>query len=544
MSWRTCLLFGALLVAGACSANDGSDDELAPGAVGGSGGNGGASGSGASGGTMLSFGGSAGTNVSPRETVVIVGPGADGTTPDKFAGDPTGAAPQLVYPDSGIVVPPNMNSLELHFVPAPGQTQFELHFAGASVDLFVYIGCTPLGAGCLYEPDATFWNALIDDARGAPEVTYTLRGVDGSGVIGESEERSLSVTLEDIVGGLYYWNDAGIINRFDFGYPLQTAEVYMNAPQAGAGVCVGCHVVSPDGSRIVVGKDIPAPAPYTVFDVATRQAVTTSGGQHVAGAANFFSFSPNGAQLLYSGGVKIGWRDVSTGNIVNDTVVPSGTMPDWSPDGSKMVYARSSTPPPLAVPGISSGNIEIMPFSNGSFGGATLLVQSQNTNNYYPTISPDNSWVLFNHSPSNQESMSNTLDGELAVVSTEGGGAVRLDAVSNPGWTSWPKWAPGLHTTSNSRVMYFTYSSARAYGLRLADNEKVQLWMSAFDPAKVAAGQDPAAPAFRLPFQDLSSGNHIAQWVAEIVRRPCDDVGVCDPGEICEDGVCVPPIVK
>jgi hypothetical protein len=30
-------------------------------------------------------------------------------------------------------------------------------------------------------------------------------------------------------------------------------------------------------------------------------------------------------------------------------------------------------------------------------------------------------------------------------------------------------------------------------------------------------GQDPTAPAFRLPFQNLTSNNHIAQWTERII---------------------------
>ena len=29
---------------------------------------------------------------------------------------------------------------------------------------------------------------------------------------------------------------------------------------------------------------------------------------------------------------------------------------------------------------------------------------------------------------------------------------------------------------------------------------------------------DPSFPAFRLPFQDLRTNNHIAQWVEKVVR--------------------------
>ena len=41
--------------------------------------------------------------------------------------------------------------------------------------------------------------------------------------------------------------------------------------------------------------------------------------------------------------------------------------------------------------------------------------------------------------------------------------------------------------------------------------------MSAFLPEDAAAGSDPSASPFALPFQDLDSSNHIAAWTTESV---------------------------
>ena len=73
------------------------------------------------------------------------------------------------------------------------------------------------------------------------------------------------------------------------------------------------------------------------------------------------------------------------------------------------------------------------------------------------------------------------------------------------------------------------------------DNKRSQIWMVGFDPVKAAAGEDGSFTAFWLPFQEIDSGNHIAQWVENIDRQPCGDAE-CPTGEFCEDGSCVPPI--
>jgi TolB protein len=61
--------------------------------------------------------------------------------------------------------------------------------------------------------------------------------------------------------------------------------------------------------------------------------------------------------------------------------------------------------------------------------------------------------------------------------------------------------------------------------------------MSAFNPDEAAAGRDASYPAFRLPFQDIATGNHIAQWVTSIMRQTCSTDADCG-GEFCIDGRC------
>jgi hypothetical protein len=201
----------------------------------------------------------------------------------------------------------------------------------------------------------------------------------------------MAFSKENINGGLYYWNTNGTIQRYDFGYPLQAPELYMSAAQAGAMTCVGCHALSRDGKAMAIGKDIPAPAPFTAYDVATRQPLVGTSGV-VQGAANFFAFSPVWA-LLFSNGVQIGIMDVTTGATINPALVPLGTMPDWSPDGKLIVYSKPASPPPFGVgiPGVQGGSLETVEILPGSLGAPKVLVPSQGQNNYYPAFSPTSS---------------------------------------------------------------------------------------------------------------------------------------------------------
>jgi hypothetical protein len=41
--------------------------------------------------------------------------------------------------------------------------------------------------------------------------------------------------------------------------------------------------------------------------------------------------------------------------------------------------------------------------------------------------------------------------------------------------------------------------------------------MTPFFPGRAAAATDPSVTAFRLPFQNIESNNHIAQWTETVV---------------------------
>ena len=482
-------------------------------------------------------------------TTVVVQGGTDPGAPGKFGGAVTPAAIiSVVYPPDGVILPPNTNSLEFHFIPAAGQTLFRFTFEAPSTTLEVYTGCTAVGAGCVFTPDPSFWSNLVAYARGTAPVKWRVAGVNGAlpGNVGTSSVQALSFTEQDLTGGLYYWDSAGKVVRYDYGYPNAPSQVFLDRTSAGASTCVGCHVISRQGNLVAVGKDIPAPAPYSVVKVVSRTVANSTQGP-LTGSANFFSFSPDEQHMLQSNGAKIEWRNLVFGN--TQQVTAQGTMPDWSPDGLSMVYVRPPTSLPFGFgsPGVQSGTVMTMQFNGAGFVSPQVLVPSNGQNNYYPTYSPDGDWVVFNRSPSNTDSMTNAApadggypDGELWAVDAQGGTPVKLATAGAPGNCAWPKWAPVRHDYAGGKVMWLTFSSARGYGLRLADWERTQLWMVAFDPDRMRAGQDPSFPAFWLPFQDISSGNHIGQWSTTVPRGNCTTAAQCNVGEVCQAGKCRP----
>jgi len=131
------------------------------------------------------------------------------------------------------------------------------------------------------------------------------------------------------------------------------------------------------------------------------------------------------------------------------------------------------------------------------------------------------------------------------VVAAGGGAPIDLASANGTLGNSWPKWAPFVHHFQGATILWLSFSSRRAYGLRQPMSQGApasQLWFVPVDVDKLAAGQDPGYPPLWLPFQDSSTGNHIAQWVEKVDRAPCSQVDQsgCMPGEQCINGVCQP----
>ncbi len=481
----------------------------------------------------------------------VIEPGAPSDAPDRFDGaSPGGTEPSLVYPQPGIMVPPNMSTLEVHYLPGAGNDLFDLELVGDLFTVDIYFVCAPLAEGCVYEPSQETWDLLATAGRGGGRVYYTLSGLQmgaAKPTVGVSQTSHLQFSRDDLLGGIYYWNAGGTgsIMRYEFGRRGQTAEPFLTVAQTGGTQCIGCHVLDRQGARIAVGLDIPAPASLETYQVADRTMLwRDAGGLIGGGGANFSAFSDDGTQILTSNGSNIRLRNAEDG-ATPTTVISKGTMPDWSPNGNRVVFARStmSTPFPIGGnPGV--GAASIIATTPGDWANEQVLVPSQSDNNYYPAISPDSEWVMFNKS--HLQDSFDAKDAEVWVVSIAGGAPIKLAQASPTGGDSWPKWAPFIHAYSDGEILWLTFSSRRDYGLRLknstlGEEARAQIWMAAFDPARAATGQDGSFTAFWLPFQDLTSGNHIAQWVEEVDRQECDG-GECPSGEFCEGGKCYPQI--
>ncbi|MDQ3333832.1 MAG: hypothetical protein M4D80_01500 [Myxococcota bacterium] len=462
-----------------------------------------------------------------------------------FAG-PADAArtPQLVYPNAGVVLPPNLGRLELHFRPGAANTLFELTFANTVTDLKIYLRCTlPMNGGCIYQPDPLVWSWLAATNRGGETVAWSLRATDDAGTgVGASSQLTMRFPPDDVTGGIYYWTTTlRAIMRYDFGSQTQTvAEKFIDSSAAG-GACIGCHALSRDGKKMVAEAGGQNDGRILLLDVATKQPIVPF---PTAAKSNFESWNPDGSAYVGVYGdtgatnFELMMFDGNTGALTG-TVAAGGTStnptnhPDWSPIGDRIAYVNVGVKNTLQM--MYNGEIRTVANVGGAWQPYQVLVpRAVGKNRYYPAFAPDGKVLVFNESTCANGSTGGDCDADtdpsakLFAIDAIGGGTTTALANANaPGIAdnattnlanSFPKWNPFVFRRDGSggRMGWVTFSSTRKYGLRSPPGNGTLLWMAAVD-LDAPAGTDPSATAFALPFQDLATSNHIAQWTTQVV---------------------------
>jgi hypothetical protein len=484
------------------------------------------------------------TTLTLQVGAVVIAPGTPPDAPSKFGGAPDQSfAPDTVYPPDGALVPPNLSELEIQW--HPGQADlFEIGLTGDALNLLIYTVCVPAGDGCALEPDQNSWNLLSNAARGG-SVQITIRGTSmNGGGVGTSSPRTLSFAEEDMKGGLYYWAaSSGGIYRYDFGLRNQKGESFYTPQMAGGVECVGCHALSRDGSRIAVGFNTPG-SQIREVDVATRKTIFDVGNGFGINGSDYETLLADASKIVTteSGGLTV--RDATTGNVLSGMpALANADMPDFSPDGKSVVFARGASSCMFGLCemlSVQNAGIFTASFNGTTFGKEQQLV-APGPNNYYPSYSPDGAFVAFNRAAGDSY---NATDARLMIVSSSGGAPVDIMS-SNGAQASWPKWAPFIHHFNGGTIMWLSFSSTRPYGLRQPMEMGApasQLWFVPVQVEKLQSGTDPGFPPLWLPFQDVTTGNHIAQWVEKIDRAPCSqiDQSGCMDNEMCVNGMCVP----
>jgi hypothetical protein len=520
--------------------------------------------------------------------------------------------PQLVYPPDGVLLPPNMNVIGVHFMPGMNNAYFEIDFENSVTDVRLETQCNDITntrgtdtGGCDFELDPTDWMYVAMHDKGGDPVTVTVRGMptDKSCVAG-SNSRNIAFAEQDLMGGIYYWQSVkqggvagltGGIFRKDFGNPDPTPEPFLTPGNLNK--CVGCHVISRDGLKMTFGDDdADSDDEYGdlkdyVYDIASRTAGTTqiaTGFQAYEGTGHDFIFGSDGKGQSNTPEMLQFYGSTGAAALTNSFTGATGltgkraTHPDTTRDGAT-VYFTAATPIVKEDLHVTNGSIWYATVTAGT-GGATITnpvqliaAASVDENNFYPTISPDGSALVFDRATGTTlatHDSYNNPNAKLFGMIVPSGAPIELvnanlhDTLTN----SWPRWSPFVQMYKGKRIAWITFSSTRDYGLRV-QNENLtpatfncyppvspenpstdhkqpfdpsctqpQIWMTAVSIDDLAAGGDGSFPAFWLPFQDYTAHNHIAQWADVIVPPPpnCALPGqscatqMCCPGETCD----------
>ncbi len=477
----------------------------------------------------------ASAEVIARIMSVRIDPSLPPDTAGLFSGSEDPAlAPQVVYPPADAVMPRNLGDFEVHWTDGHANTVFEVSLHTDFTDIRVYV---PGGNGVAAAGPSASWTAFLAGEWLATvglekKVSFRVRGATPArpGSVGAGPPQFVQLSNEDMLGGLYYWAAASTtdvigIFRHDMSKPGQPAEEFLTSNQLN-GRCVACHVLSRDGTRMAItydGGDDPA----TMVDVATAAVAPATEKW------NFGTFTPDNKQFLsVEDGTLVVRDSKSQAVLATMTSFTAVSQPDLSPDGKRLVYVTN--PSGFQDWQFITGQIYMRTYDQATmtFGPEQALVNDGN-NNFYPTWSPDGAWILFCQDTSGGTTYDNP-NGAAWVVKADGSQPpVALVAANEAvGLTnSWPRWAPFPQTlgTASEPMFWITMASKRDFGVRLRNTglfqrpadgnpaKRSQIWMTPFFPNRAALGNDPSAQAFRLPFQNLESSNHIAQWTERVV---------------------------
>jgi hypothetical protein len=471
--------------------------------------------------TARGVNGDTGLTVHVKKTIVdpAAPPDAAGLF-DRAVDDPS-RAPVIVYPPDRILVPPNLGQFDVHWNNGPSFADlFEVAMENTYVDIRIYTRGL--------DPSAPYWTVFAPDswypiASSREQLALRVTGLDTTRPAskGTAKVQHVDVTNENTQGGIYYWTSSGAagIWRYDVGTPNVAPAPYF-ADDARPSDCMGCHTLSRDGTKMAVTLD-GATGRGAVFNVADRKPMFA---YDVAAPLrwDFAAFDSRATRLVTVEDGQMYLRGLD-GTALAGPLPPQApgrfsTHPEISPDDRYLVNVEYTEGGDWEAYG---GSIVIRSFNAaaGSFDAPRVLVPyAPGSAAYYPSFSPDGEWIVFTRT---SDYSYNEPTAQTWLIKTDGSRPpIQLSAANLTGdlTNSWARWVPFAQTfgTDEEPLFYLTFSSQRAFGVRIPGGGRPQIWMTPVFPARAAAGQDPSGNAFRVPFQDVETNNHIAQWTEAV----------------------------
>jgi hypothetical protein len=477
-------------------------------------------------------------------------------------------APQLVYPNDGVLFPPNITGIEIHFTQgSSSNTLFEVTLAGTYVTVNAFTRCTAfsggIAPGCIYTPDAGLWSAVATGNAGQGQVQLSVRGTDDTGTsVGDSGKSQMQFARDNIDGALYYWTTSGksAIMRWDFSgsTTLKAPQSYLTPTNTDGRTCVGCHALAPDGSALVASAGGQGDGRLLLWDIKNNKALIPFA---LTQRSQFESWNFDGSQFVgiygdtqgstrgKAGPVDLMIFDGARGVVVQ-TIKLGGARadhPDWSKSSdapNTIVFTSVDPTAPTTDQHPATGGIDYVQYDGAAWGAPQTLVPAVlGKNRYYPSIAPNGDLVAYDEStctagtPTAGAAPDVSCDADtdatatifLTSISSGGANPVMLGNANRPGiadntttalTNSFPKWSPFVSKLNEmDQLVWLTFSSTRQYGLRPPPASTTNtgeaktgtlIWMVGINLG--VGGSDPSYTAFALPFQDITTSNHIAQW--------------------------------
>jgi len=488
-------------------------------------------------------------------------------------------ATALVYPSPETMFPPDLGRILFQW-KAPAKNLFRLHFRFPKNTLDVYTDgahevCTQaaLGAKC--------WESSKDDLtrdfmfEAGSTFTLQISRLDPGDPtkVHQSPEHVFHLAPSPALGVVYYWSTtqkgvrrATLDGRgaSDYLTPWTglTGTQAATLPQSEQDArCTACHTVSRSGKKMSVSLQGDQLGIVQVTDAVPppfSYASLSSGvyGKDPTVGASWVTFNHDETKIISAANGILTIRDISvehrapgigTISLSGPSGAFLGSMPDWAPDDQRIVFTATQSDLPTASKArhIRGSSIGWMKAQGDNFGELEILAASKGIlradcidnaspagpgrESYAnPMFSPDSKWLVFSRGDCESE---RDPSAELLLMEARSGAAmnhlVRANtvvgglALSNL-TNGMPTWGPRI----DGGIAWIAFTTTRDYGLVIAPSSALlqkigypvrQLWVAAIDLSKLASGQDPSYPAFRIPSQDYDENNHRPFWTRDVL---------------------------
>jgi Tol biopolymer transport system component len=420
----------------------------------------------------------------------------------------------VTYPLNNVIIPRNLEGLGFKWSDDSNvqNTVYRVQFQSEITDISVFV------SDLHWISTSELWEMIsAANRKGLVTVNVEAGDWDGSNLtnVRQGPDIEINVNRFDARGSVLYW---GIFEETHTAsimrIPIGTTDVDQFWTCEGQNCCIGCHALADDADRMVVTH---SGNKFSIVDIteptAPEEIVPINDNER----ASFKTLSPDGKYMFGIEGPVATLYDLESGQAIKDFNFTSPiSHPDWSPDGTQIVYVR--------ITGSAASDLE---FKGGEivqvdFNSETLELENEvvlkerdvTYNYYYPAYSPDGDWIVYNRAKNEHPRADGHMgcyaapDAELWLMSRDSSNDIRLDSANGEGnlQNSYPRWGP----LPDDDILWLAFSSRRGYPIN--PTTMPQIWIVGINPELAYQGEDPSSTPIWLPGQSVLNDNHLPVW--------------------------------